>query len=69
MRNSGSGLSAAPVTVDDQLRIRVPGGNARLTPRGALALAEELTRRGFRRMLVEEAEVLPVGSAGAGHTT
>jgi hypothetical protein len=62
MRNSGSGLSAAPVTVDDHLRIRVPGGNARLTPHAALALAEELTRRGFRRMLVEEAEALPLGA-------
>jgi hypothetical protein len=66
MRKSDSGSAAAPVTVDDQLRIRVPGGNVRLTPHGALALAEELTRRGFRRMLVEEAEALPLGSAGAG---
>jgi hypothetical protein len=54
-----------PVTVSDDLTIRIGTASAALTPTQGFAVAEQLLRKSTRRAIVDEAEDIcgPEGSA------
>lgn len=50
-------LQTSPLAVSDDLRVTIGGRRSRpLTPTQGLKLAEDLTRKAFRRAMTEEAE-------------
>lgn len=45
-----------PLSISPTLAVRIGDAATQLTPRQGLAIAEDLTRKSFRRVMAEEAE-------------